>query len=339
MYLRLSLIAARWDTDLSPCVGNVPAIHQQRLHQKALALKPCIGCILLKYLFLLSEEVELDMDHSCLEASWGCELNARAPYCVGCSPCVWVLHAIEWPKTSVWPSICGSAIGCRPPFAHSTARLLLPHCTLTDLSRESSSGENWRLTAWMWWTPDAGRNSSAREWREPRWENTAEEFNLHHPTRHLCSALCHLSPEAVAPFWPFTPSSVWASLDCARQLLVCCLKAPCLQLLPGRWRLSTWDRRPPSRLLTPAENHLARRKEPILWWHQGDELSVLFCFLLKFPSLFSFSSCSNDSLIQKGKSGLTTACMLTKLRKTSATFTNERLFCEGILPGKNVGNQ
>lgn len=61
--------------------------------------------------------------------------------------------------------------------------------------------EKWWLTGWMWWTPDACRQEfPSEEWREPHWKNTAEEFNLHHQTCHLCSAFCHLSPEAVAPF-------------------------------------------------------------------------------------------------------------------------------------------
>lgn len=35
---------------------------------------------------------------------------------------------------------------------------------------------------------------------EPHPKNTAGEFYLHHRTCHLCSALCHMSPEAVTPF-------------------------------------------------------------------------------------------------------------------------------------------
>lgn len=35
---------------------------------------------------------------------------------------------------------------------------------------------------------------------EPHQKNTTGEFYLHHRTCHLCSALCHVSPEAAAPF-------------------------------------------------------------------------------------------------------------------------------------------
>lgn len=112
-----------------------------------------------------------------------------------------------WVKP-VWCVICLPGIGCWPPVLNrGQDRLLLPpHC---------KSSNRQMMTDWM-----NVMNSRNRQELPPREMRRAGEFNLLYQRCHLCSVLCHLSSEAVTPFWPLTPSSVEASLDYTRKLFV-----------------------------------------------------------------------------------------------------------------------
>lgn len=77
-----------------------------------------------------------------------------------------------------------------------------------SLSAGEALIENRWMTGWIWWTPDAGKKKHSRR--------------ILSPSSYVSPVFCLVShvPRSCSPFWPFTSSSVWASLDCTQQLFV-----------------------------------------------------------------------------------------------------------------------
>lgn len=134
MYLRLSLIAWKWDTDLSLCMGNVPAIHQHRLRwRRSLWSRGSKWITALCWSTCFSSQNEcntlneLDIDHTAVKV-----FESSACVCPFWIPPTALQPAMNEAKTSikpVWRLICVSAIGCWPPLLNDgQGRLLLPHC-------------------------------------------------------------------------------------------------------------------------------------------------------------------------------------------------------------------
>lgn len=169
---------------------------------------------------------ELDMDHTAVqwfellsESRLRLWVECLGLYCVGstCSRCVCVLrfpdeqHAMNWPRTRVWRSICGSAIGFWPPLLNDGQDcLLLPHWSAGKAAIESC----W-LTGWMWWTPDAGKNSSKND--ESLTEKTQQKNLISIIECVTCVLPCVTCPQKLSPLLTFhlyqVCGPVWTAHD------------------------------------------------------------------------------------------------------------------------------
>lgn len=163
----------------------------------------------------------------CLIASWGCELNARG------LP-VWGLHVLPvsvvsdflpQPKSMLWIGRRRKCKGLYEVLLHvghlcSWRRGWAPAPPTASLSAGEAVIENRWMTGWIWWTPDAGKNSPCRN--KKSLTEKKHSRRILSPSSYMSPVFCPVShvPRSCSPFWPFTSSSVWASLDCTRQLFV-----------------------------------------------------------------------------------------------------------------------